>query len=260
MQVSITHIDTACVILDINGYRIMTDPVLDKAGKLYHFGYGAFSRKSSNPALSKEEIGGVDLILLSHHQHKDNFDRAGKKFAMGIDRIVTTVAGAKKLKNGVGLNDWEAISIETSKVSGLKITAVPAQHHPWWVPHFFAGDVIGFMLEWDEQENGAYYISGDTVFFKGIKEIAHRFTIDVGIFHLGSVQFKHLTGFGQYTFDAKSAIKASELLNINTFIPIHYSGWTHFKEIDGQVINIFKSNKMKSNLKMLKSGFEIILK
>ncbi len=255
MQVSITHIDTACIILDINGYRIMTDPVLDKAGKLYHFGYGAFSRKTGNPALSVNEIGEVDLILLSHHQHKDNFDKAGKKFSKSIDRVITTVSGAKTLKNGVGLNNWESISVETPKVAGLKITAVPAQHHPWWVPHFFAGDVIGFILEWDEQDNGAYYISGDTVFFKGIKEIAHRFTIDVGIFHLGSVQFKHLTGLGQYTFDTKGAIKASELLNVNTFIPIHYSGWSHFKEIDGQVINVFESKKMNSKLSILKSGF-----
>ncbi len=260
MQVSITHIDTACVILDINGYRIMTDPVLDKAGKLYHFGYGAFSRKSSNPSLTKEQIGDIDLILLSHHQHKDNFDRAGKKFAKSIERVITTVSGAKTLKNGVGLNNWESISIEMSKVPGLKITATPAQHHPWWVPHFFAGDVIGFILEWNGQENGAYYISGDTVYFKGIKEIGQRFNIDVGIFHLGSVQFKHLTGLGQYTFDTKSAIKASEVLNVNTFIPIHYSGWSHFKEVDVQIINVFESNRPKNHLKILKSGVEVILK
>ncbi len=237
----------------------MTDPVLDKAGKLYHFGYGAFSRKSSNPSLTKEQIGDIDLILLSHHQHKDNFDRAGKKFAKSIERVITTVPGAKTLKNGVGLNNWESISVETPKVPGLKITATPAQHHPWWVPHFIAGDVIGFIIEWDGQENGAYYISGDTVFFKGIKEIAHRFTIDVGVFHLGSVQFKHLTGLGQYTFDVKSAINAAEVLNVNTFIPIHYSGWSHFKEIDAMVENKFNQNKCPFKVKWLKSGISCSL-
>jgi len=254
MQISITYIDTACIILDINGYRIMTDPVLDKAGKLYHFGYGAFSRKSSNPALTKEQIGKIDLILLSHHQHKDNFDKAGKKFAKSVERVITTVPGAKTLKNGVGLNNWESISIETPLVSGLKITATPAQHHPWWVPSFVAGKVIGFMIEWENQKNGAYYISGDTVFFKGIKEIAQRFAIDVGIFHLGSVQFKYLTGTGKYTFDVKSAIKAAKLLKVNTFIPIHYSGWSHFKEKEGVIESLFRKVEVPFLIKRLNYG------
>ncbi|MCF6352299.1 MAG: MBL fold metallo-hydrolase [Cyclobacteriaceae bacterium] len=134
-------------MLDINGFRIMTDPVLDKAGKLYHFGYGVFSRKLSNPALTKEEIEKIDLILLSHHQHKDNFDKSGKKFAKRVERVVTTVPAARTLKNGVGLNNWESIAIETAKVPSLKITATPAQHHPWWMPQFFAGKVIGFIIE-----------------------------------------------------------------------------------------------------------------
>jgi L-ascorbate metabolism protein UlaG (beta-lactamase superfamily) len=255
MQISITHIDTACVILDINGYRIMTDPVLDKAGKLYHFGYGAFSRKSSNPALTKEQIGKIDLILLSHHQHKDNFDKAGKKFAKTVERVITTVPGAKTLKNGVGLNNWESIHIETSKIPGLKITATPAQHHPWWVPSFVSGKVIGFILEWEGQEGGAYYISGDTVYFKGIEEIGKRFNhIDVGIMHLGAVQFPYLTGKGKYTFDAKQGVKAANYLNINTLIPIHHSGWSHFKQVDTQVTNAFEEEKPTANIMWLKSG------
>jgi len=232
----------------------MTDPVLDKAGKLYHFGYGAFSRKTGNPSLNQEEIGKIDLILLSHHQHKDNFDKAGKQFSKSVDRVITTKPAAKTLKNGVGLNNWESITIETGKVAGLKITATPAQHHPWWVPHFFAGDVIGFIIEWEGQENGVYYISGDTVFFNGIKEISHRFTIDVGIFHLGAVQFKHLTGLGKYTFDVKGAVKAAKLLNVNTFIPIHYAGWSHFKEVGAMVENKFAKEKLPFDLRWIKTG------
>lgn len=29
MKVTITHIDTACVLLNINGYKILTDPTLN---------------------------------------------------------------------------------------------------------------------------------------------------------------------------------------------------------------------------------------
>jgi L-ascorbate metabolism protein UlaG (beta-lactamase superfamily) len=81
MTINITHIDTACVLLEINGYKILTDPTLDKAGKLYYHGSGTFSRKTGDPAITIDQLHNVDLVLLSHHQHKDNFDNNGKKFA-----------------------------------------------------------------------------------------------------------------------------------------------------------------------------------
>ncbi len=45
MNIKITHIDTACCLIEIGFFKILTDPVLDNAGKLYHHGYGAISKK-----------------------------------------------------------------------------------------------------------------------------------------------------------------------------------------------------------------------
>ena len=233
----------------------MTDPVLDKAGKLYHFGYGAFSRKSSNPALTQEQIGTIDLVLLSHHQHKDNFDKAGRKFAKKVKRVITTLPGAKTLKNGVGLANWESLTIETPKVPGLKITATPAQHHPWWVPRFFAGSVIGFIIEWTGQQNGVLYITGDTVYFKGINQIARKFPrIHTAIVHLGAVQFPYLTGKGKYTFDVKSALKTLEVLKVERAIPVHYAGWSHFKQKDYATKAAFSNCQSRPKMLWLTPG------
>ncbi len=228
--ISITHIDTACVLLEINGYRILTDPTLDEAGKLYYHGSGSFSRKTGSPAINDSDLHDIDLVLLSHHQHKDNFDIRGKAFALTVPIIISTEAASREISGITGLDNWESIEIKTPKVPGLKITATPAQHHPWWIPEFVAGKVIGFIIEFDGQENGVIYISGDTVYFKGIDEVAKRFRIDTGIFHVGSVQFRYLTGFGQYTMDSKDLIRSAEILNPNTVIPIHHKGWSHFKE------------------------------
>src|SRR5688572_4875890 len=106
MKVIITHIDTACILLEINGYRILTDPTLDRAGKLYHHGYGAFSRKLGTPALESADLTNIDLVLLSHHQHKDNFDTKGKEFALKIPNIISTVPASKTMNNVIGLNNW----------------------------------------------------------------------------------------------------------------------------------------------------------
>lgn len=230
MRIAITHIDTACILLDINGYRILTDPTLDGAGKLYHHGYGGFSRKTDTPALTAAQLNNIDLILLSHHQHKDNLDIAGMQLAKGVSNIISTKAAQKVLPQAIGLDDWESVNVSTDKVTNLKITATPAQHRPSWIPEFISGKVIGFVIQFDEQEKGVIYISGDTVYFKGIEEVGRRFNIDTAIIHLGAVQFRYLTGLGRYTMDSKDLIKAINVLRPCTVIPIHFRGWTHFKE------------------------------
>jgi L-ascorbate metabolism protein UlaG (beta-lactamase superfamily) len=255
MNIYVTHIDTACVLLDINGYKILTDPTLDAAGKLYYHGSGTFSRKTSDPAIDKTTLSNIDLILLSHHQHKDNFDIKGKAFALTVPTILSTVPASKAIPGITGLDDWECYSITTTKVPGLKITATPAQHHPWWVPEFLAGKVIGFVIEFDGQENGVIYISGDTVFFSGIQQIARRFKIDTAILHAGSVQFRYLTGFGKYTMDSKDLIRTVELLNPRTVIPVHHHGWSHFKEKEIALRNAILSNsKVYGKTLFLSSG------
>ena len=195
MQVFLTHIDTACVLIEINGYRVLTDPTLDHAGHLYYHGSGSFSRKTGEPSLPESGLKHIDLVLLSHHQHKDNLDHKGKQLALSGCLVLSTKQAAKAIKGITGLDDWQSYKVKTPKVPGFTVTATPAQHHPWWVPEFLVGKVIGFLLEFDGQENGGIYISGDTVYFKGIEEIARRFKIGIGIFNLGSVQFRYLTGF-----------------------------------------------------------------
>src|SRR5262249_26967999 len=54
-------------------------------------------KKTSGPALTAEQIGPLDAVLLSHDQHADNFDRSGKAYAMCAPRLFTTLAGAQRL-------------------------------------------------------------------------------------------------------------------------------------------------------------------
>lgn len=261
MNIHVTHIDTACILLDINGYKILTDPTLDAAGKLYYHGSGTFSRKIESPALNSHDLKEVELILLSHHQHKDNFDNKGKEFALTVPTILSTIPASKAIPGIKGLDDWESYSIITTKVPGLRVTATPAQHHPWWVPEFLAGKVIGFVIEFAGQENGVIYISGDTVFFKGINEVARRFKVDTAIIHVGSVQFRYLTGFGKYTMDSKDLVRSVEVLNPRIVIPVHHHGWTHFKENEYSLRKAIRSNSMVSGKTIfLTSGLSFQLK
>jgi L-ascorbate metabolism protein UlaG (beta-lactamase superfamily) len=161
--------------------------------------------------------------------------------------ILSTKPAERAIKGVTGLNDWESYKIDTPKVPGLKITATPAQHHPWWVPEFLAGKVIGFVIEFDGQKNGVIYISGDTVYFKGIEQVARMYKIDIGIFHLGSVEFRYLTGWGRYTMNSADLLRSAEVLKPERIIPIHYKGWTHFREKENTLRTKIAGNKNVSS-------------
>jgi L-ascorbate metabolism protein UlaG (beta-lactamase superfamily) len=110
------------------------------------------------------------------------------------------------------------------------VTATPARHRPGWQPELISGPVVGFVLEGGALPRGALYITGDTVLFEGVRQVASRFAVDTLVIHVGAVRFPWLTGPARYTFDAAEAVETARLTRARQVIPIHTSGWTHFRE------------------------------
>jgi L-ascorbate metabolism protein UlaG (beta-lactamase superfamily) len=220
----LTHVGTATVLLEIGSHRLLTDPALDPAGRRYSFRPGLSSMKTEEPAVPKAGIEPVDVVLLSHDHHADNLDDAGRALLPRCGCVLTTMPAALRLGgNARALPPWVSWTRD-----GLRITAVPARHGP---PGIELVDSVttGFVLEWPGQKRGALYISGDTVYFGGIAEIARRFQIGTAILHLGGVRFP-LTGPLRYTFTAQGAARAAVELGKPVVIPVHYGGWRHFRE------------------------------
>lgn len=220
------------MLIDLNGFRIITDPAFDQAGGTYQSGAGRILKKVQSPAIRPEELGSIDLVLLSHDQHKDNLDNAGREFLHTVPQIISTPEARQRLglDTVIGIDDWQTTPISTVKVPGLRITATPCQHGSDAELHQIAGHVIGFILEWEGQETGALYISGDTVFFPGIEEIAARYIIDTAILHIGRAGFPALIGDRYLTFTVAEAIKTAQLMKVRRLIPTHREGWEHFQE------------------------------
>lgn len=220
------------MLIDLNGFRIVTDPAFDPAGGSYQSGGGRVLKKLQSPAIRPEELGPVDLVLLSHDQHKDNLDNAGREFLSTVPKIISTPEAKERLglDTVVGLDDWHTATIDSPRVPTLRITATPCQHGSDEELHRIAGHVIGFVLQWEGQESGALYISGDTVFFPGIEEIAARYTVDTAILHIGRAGFPAQIGDRYLTFTVAEAIKTARLMNVNRLIPTHREGWEHFLE------------------------------
>ena len=248
----ITHISTATMLLEIGNLRLLTDPVFDPAGGRYSFGWGTGSTKLTDAPVSTESLGQIDAVLLSHDHHEDNLDKAGRAFLPKAKRVLTTTSGGRRLRgNAEGMENWQSTILESGDTK-IKITVTPAQHGPLIVRPF-AGQTIGFMLEWQGQQNGALYITGDTIFYHGIEEVAERFTVSVGVFHLGRASFP-VTGPIRFTMDAKDGVKAAQSLNPRTIIPIHYEGWKHFREGRDRIEKEFLTAGLSSKLQWLKIG------
>ena len=73
------------------------------------------------------------------------------------------------------------------------------------------------------------WISGDTVLYPGVREVADRLDVDVAIVHLGGVKFP-ISGPIHYTMTASQAVELCESLEPRVVVPIHYEGWKHFVE------------------------------
>src|SRR5260221_7900594 len=101
----ITLIGGPTALLEIDGFRLLTDPTFDAPGA-YQLPHVKLE-KLTGPALSAKDVGDVDAVLLSHDQHSDNLDHSGKDFLGRAMRVLTTVAGAKRLGGKTeGLAPW----------------------------------------------------------------------------------------------------------------------------------------------------------
>jgi L-ascorbate metabolism protein UlaG (beta-lactamase superfamily) len=229
----ITHIGGPTALIEVGGWRILTDPTFDAPGRRYNFGWGTSSRKLAGPALPATELAPIEAVLLSHDHHEDNLDPAGRAVLPSAGTVVTTQSGAKRLgakgaTNAQGLASWETTRLEAPGKTPIEITATPCRHGPP-LSRPLVGDVIGFALRWDGQQHGTVWITGDTVLYDELREVPRRLSVGTAIVHLGGVRFP-VTGPFHYTMTAHDAIELIGLAQPHTAVPIHYEGWKHFRE------------------------------
>ena len=244
----ITLIGGPTALIEVAGFRLMTDPTFDAPGeyKLPH----VTLKKTSGPALTAEQIGPLDAVLLSHDQHADNFDRSGKACAMRAPRLFTTLAGAQRLGgHAEGLAPFQSKELTKPDGTALRITATPARHGPAGIEPL-SGDVIGFMLSFAD-DTPRIYITGDTVWYHGVAEVARRFGADVVLLFAGSARTR---GPFNLTMNTNDAIETAHAFPDAIIVPVHYEGWAHFTQSGEDLVEAFTALGLGGRLKLLESG------
>lgn len=243
----ITFFETAFTSIEVDGVTFVTDPVLGPEGGLHAFGGGMKGKKQTQP-MDSAVIGRYDAILLSHDQHADNLDDEGRALFADAPKVITTSAAAKRIGGRViGLLPFASLPVDGLGDASVRVTATPARHGPP-LSRSFVGDVVGFVLE---HENGALYVTGDTVMYSGVRAVAERFPkVDVVIAHLGAASYGPL----RFTMNAKEGVELARLFPDAAIVPVHYEGWSHFKEGRAHVEAAFTAAGLSERLVWLERG------
>jgi L-ascorbate metabolism protein UlaG (beta-lactamase superfamily) len=245
-SLTITLIGGPTALIEIDGFRLLTDPTFDLPGT-YQLPHVKLE-KLAGPALALESIGEIDAVLLSHDQHADNLDEAGKHFLPEAKRVLTTEVGAKRLGgHAEGLAPW-ASTVLSKAGRSLTVTATPARHGPAGIEPL-SGDVIGFVVA--AKDGRPIYISGDTVWYDGVAEVARRFEAGVVLPFAGAAQTR---GPFHLTMDTNDTIETARAFPDAVIVPLHTDGWAHFKQSAADLRVSFDALGFGPRLKILEPG------
>lgn len=228
---TITYIGGPTAVIEYSGLRMVTDPTFDPPGR-YPRGEGRELVKTAGPGIERADIGVVDLVLLSHHEHPDNLDYEGLELlATGVPTLSTMKAATDLFGGGViGLDSWE-----THQVGDVTITAVPALHGPpGSEPQ--VGPVTGFVLE--SPGSPTVYVSGDNASLPLVEQIAGAFDrIDIAVLFAGAARVPDIDA--PLTLTSNDAAEAARILNARKVVGIHTEDWEHFSQSREQLEQAF---------------------
>jgi hypothetical protein len=108
--------------------------------------------------------------------------------------------------------------------------------------------VTGFIVANKETQ---IYITGDTVFYDGIKEIAKKFAPQYVFIFAGAAKPR---GPFNVTMGTNDAIDTAFAFPGATIIPVHFEGWSHYTETGQMLQQSFGVLGIADRLKILKPG------
>jgi L-ascorbate metabolism protein UlaG (beta-lactamase superfamily) len=216
---TVTYIGGPTALLEYAGLRILLDPTFDSP-RVYP-SEGEALTKTAGPAVALDDLGPINLVLLSHHEHEDNLDFAGRHVVLRTLTLSTAKAGVDLGKPVIGLDCWE-----THRIGDVTVTAAPALHGPPGAERL-VGPVIGFLLE--AHGEPTVYVSGDNASLELVQQIADRFPeIEVAILFAGAARVPSISG--ALTLTSRDAVRAAQILGASSVVGLHTEDWAHFSE------------------------------
>lgn len=197
-----TYVGHATVLIELDGVRVLTDPVLRSR-------VGHLRRHGGAPAAAVAR--GVDAALISHLHH-DHLDLPSLRMLGGdVPLIAPRGAGAVLRRGGFG-KVTELEPGASTRVGPVRISATEAEHGGRRHPLGPSAAAIGFELAASRH----IYFAGDTDLFESMGTLADD--LDLALLPVWGWG----TSLGAGHLDPERAATAVGLLRPRVAIPIHW--------------------------------------
>jgi L-ascorbate metabolism protein UlaG (beta-lactamase superfamily) len=190
------------VLIEIDGMRVLTDPVLRRR-------IGPLVRVAPAPAPGAGRE--IDYVLLSH-LHADHVDLPTLRAIPGSPTVIAPEEACGWLR-ARGLRDVRGAGVGAVVEAGpLKVTATPATHDPRRRPFGPAAEPVGFLV----RGSRSVYFAGDTDLFDEMEDL--RGLVDLALLPVWGWGSR----LGPGHLDPESAAAATVLIAPAVVIPIHW--------------------------------------
>jgi len=206
---AITFIKHATLLIKDAGRYILIDPVF--------LGLFPFIRDFT-PLFGMSSIPSIDYLLITHG-HYDHLDIPSIRSLPNSPHAIAPLGYEGLLHRGgvkeVLSLDW----FQYHEMGGLRITLLPCYH--WTMRNPFKGVNTAlwgsFLIE--TETGPTVFISGDTAYFQGFKELGEEYSVDLAIFNLGAYEprwfMKHSHLNPQEVITAFQDLKARHLMVVH---------------------------------------------
>ena len=196
----IEYVGHATVLVDLDGVRVLTDPLL--RNRVAHL-------RRSTPVAARA-LRGVDAVLVSHahYDHLDlpSLEKLGKKIPVVVPRGLGGLLRKRKFESVLEVEVGETIAI-----GELRIRAVRAEHDRGRGPFGASADPVGYVVSGTK----SIYFAGDTDLFEEMSELG---PVDVGLIPIWGWG----PGLGGGHLDPARAAEAVALIQPRLVVPIHW--------------------------------------
>ncbi len=197
----VTLVGHATVLIEMDGARILTDPLLRARRTFLRTG-----PRAVDPAWTER----LDAVLITHF-HGDHYDPGSLRLLDPQTPVVGPPGTAQRLRRLGRRAVTELRPGESTDIRGVTVRATEARHGR--MPARFRSVALGFLVLGSER----LYFAGDTDLFPGLADLAAE-RLDIALVPVGG--WGPRLGAGH--LDPLRAAEAVRLLRPRVAVPIHW--------------------------------------
>ena len=201
-KVRVTWVGHSTVLFDVDGYRVIPDPLLTRR----------VAQLRRRVAMPSPDVAEVDLVLLSH-AHMDHLHVPSLRRLDAAADVITT-RGTASLLGGIGFRDVTEVDPgDRVSIGSVIVDTTEAVHKPGRGPHSrVVAPPVGYIIEAGGQR---IYFPGDTDLFDGMADLAPVDVAMLPIWGWGPT-------IGEGHLDPERAAQATARIKPRVVIPIHW--------------------------------------